>query len=101
MKVIWSATAVRHLREAIEFIQSESTRGSATVRRRVVKTALRLGQMPYSGRTGRIDGTREAVVPGVPFIVVYEVSANAVEIVGIWHTARLWPESFGPWNPAG
>jgi len=101
MKVIWSATGVRDLREIIEFIRPESAKGSATVRRKVLNTALRLGQMPYSGRTGRIDGTRETVVPGVPFIVVYQVSTDAVEIVGIWHTARLWPESFGAWNPAG
>ena len=50
--------------------------------------------MPYSGRIGRIDGTREAVVPRSPFIVVYELSERSVEILGIWHAARLWPESF-------
>jgi plasmid stabilization system protein ParE len=50
--------------------------------------------MPYSGKTGRVDGTREAVVPRSPYIVVYEVSAQEVKIQGIWHGARLWPESF-------
>ena len=50
--------------------------------------------MPYSGRVGRVEGTREAVVPRSAYIVVYQVSTQAVEIVGIWHAARLWPESF-------
>jgi plasmid stabilization system protein ParE len=50
--------------------------------------------MPFAGRIGRVDGTREAVIPRSPYIVVYQVSAQAVEIVGIWHGARLWPESF-------
>jgi len=28
------------------------------------------------------------------YIVVYEVSEQSVEILGIWHAAREWPESF-------
>ncbi len=50
--------------------------------------------MPFSGRIGRIDGAREAVVPRSPYIVVYEISEQTVYILGIWHAARQWPESF-------
>jgi toxin ParE1/3/4 len=94
MKVFWSDAAVRQLSQVFEYIQPESAAGSITVRRRILATALRLGQMPYSGRIGRTEGTREAVVPRTPFIVVYQISAHAVEIVGVWHAARRWPESF-------
>jgi toxin ParE1/3/4 len=94
MKVIWSATSVRHLQEVVEYLQGESAGGAITIRRRILETVRRIGQMPNSGRIGRIDGTREAVVPRSPYIVVYQISAQAVEILGIWHGARLWPESF-------
>jgi toxin ParE1/3/4 len=94
MKVLWSAASVRHLQEVLEYLQGESSAGAITIRRRILGTARRLGQMPYSGRVGRIDGTREAVVPRSPYIVVYEVSEQSVEILGIWHAAREWPESF-------
>ena len=50
--------------------------------------------MPLSGRIGRIDGTREAVVPRSPYIVVYEILEQTVYILGIWHATRQWPESF-------
>jgi len=50
--------------------------------------------MLFSERVGRIDGTREAVVPRTPFIVVYRVSEKTVDILGIWHAAREWPKSF-------
>jgi toxin ParE1/3/4 len=92
--VLWSASSVRHLQQVAEYLQGESYGGAITVRRRILKTAQRVGQMPFSGRVGRIEGTREAVVPRTPYIVVYRVSALTVEIVGIWHAARLWPESF-------
>lgn len=94
MKVFWSAASVRHLKEIVEHIQPESAAGASAIRRRILKTALRVGLMPNSGRVGRVEGTREAVVPSSPCILVYEVSAHAVEIVGVWHTARLWPDPF-------
>ena len=94
MKVIWSAASVRHLQEVVEYLQGESAAGAVTIRRRILETVRRVGQMPYSGRIGRIDGTREAVVPRSPYIVVYQVSAQTVDILGIWHGARLWPDSF-------
>ena len=94
MKVIWSAASERHLQEVVEYLQGESAAGAVTIRRRILETVRRVGQMPYSGRIGRIDGTREAVVPRSPYIVVYQVSAQTVDILGIWHGARLWPDSF-------
>ena len=94
MNVFWSDASIRHLKEALKYIQGESATGAVNVRGRILSTAWRVGQMPYSGRIGRVQGTREAVVPNSPYIVVYEISALSVEIVGIWHAAREWPESF-------
>jgi toxin ParE1/3/4 len=94
MKVNWSAASVKHLQNSVDYIQGESARGAIAIRRRIIDTVRRVGLMPYSGRTGRIDGTREAVVPRSPYIVVYQVSLQAVEILGIWHSSRQWPESF-------
>jgi toxin ParE1/3/4 len=100
MKVIWSSAATRHLRQILDYLQSESAGGAVTIRRRILETVRRIGQMPYSGRIGRNEGTREAVVPRAPFIVVYELSERTVEILGIWHAARLWPASFVPSSSA-
>jgi len=94
MKVIWSAASVRHLLEVIEFRQGEITGAAITLRRRILETVRQIGQMPYSGRAGRIEGTREVVVPHSSYIVVYQISEQTIEILGIWHGARLWPESF-------
>ena len=94
MKILWSAASVRHLHEAVEYIQGESTGGANQVRRRILETVRRIGQMPFSGREGRIEGTREAVVPRTQYIVVYRVSAQSVDVIGVWHGARQWPAAF-------
>jgi toxin ParE1/3/4 len=93
MKVIWSASAVRQLQEVVDYLQDESAARAVTIRRRILATVGLIGQMPDSGRIGRIDGTREAVVPRSPYIVVYQVSTETVEVLGVWHAAREWPEA--------
>jgi toxin ParE1/3/4 len=94
VKILWSAASVRHLEEVVEYLQGESSGLAITIRRRILETKRRIGQMPYSGRIGRAPGTREAVVPRTHYIIVYRVEAQTIEILGIWHAARLWPETF-------
>jgi plasmid stabilization system protein ParE len=96
MKIVWSAASVRLLQEAFDYLHGESSGAAIAIRRRILNTVQRIGQMPYSGRVGRIEVTREAVVPRSPYIVVYQISASeqTIEILGIWHGVRLWPESF-------
>lgn len=51
-----------------------------------------LVQVPNIGRAGRVDGTREMVIPGLPYIAIYEVGDAVVYIVRVLHGARQWPE---------
>jgi len=94
MIVIWSAASVRHLKEVVEYIQDKSPARAKTIQRRILAATKLIGQMPHSGRKGRVDGTREAVVPRTLHIVVYQVSAGRIEILGIRHGARDWQPSF-------
>ena len=46
------------------------------------------------GRHGRIEGTRELVIPGLPYIIPYRVKNNVIEILRVLHAARKWPDGF-------
>lgn len=50
----------------------------------------RLRDFPHSGRTGRVPETRELVVSGTTYIVVYLVSGD-VELIRVLHGAQKWP----------
>jgi len=45
------------------------------------KTERLLSTNAFIGRIGEIRGTRELVVPGMPYIVAYRVSEDQVEIL--------------------
>ena len=50
-----------------------------------------LADYPNMGRTGRVPLTRELIVGGTPWIIVYRVRADVVEIIRVLHGAQLWP----------
>jgi toxin ParE1/3/4 len=47
--------------------------------------------MPYRGRYGHIENTRELVLPRLPYLVVYKVLEERVLILNIVHGAQRWP----------
>ena len=46
------------------------------------------------GRKGRVEGTRELVIAGTPYIVPYRVRDDVVQIITVLHNAQRWPDQF-------
>jgi len=49
-----------------------------------------LAEFPKFGRTGRKPGTRELVFSGLPYLTIYRIHGDAVEILRILHGAQEW-----------
>jgi addiction module RelE/StbE family toxin len=92
MQVRWTSPAAQDLEEIALYIQRDSVESAKSVSKILFDAANSLEFMPSRGRAGRIMGTRELVIPGLPYIIVYEVMDTAVQIHHIYHTARNWPE---------
>ena len=56
-------------------------------------THLILLDYPRAGRQGRLKNTRELVIDGIPFIVIYRenISTNCIEVLCVLHDAQQWP----------
>lgn len=93
MKLVWTRLAIQDLNQAHEFIETVNPRAAAGTIDRIERAVTALTVHPNSGRPGRIEGVRELVVIGTPFIVPYRVRGNRVEVLGIIHGARQWPDS--------
>jgi toxin ParE1/3/4 len=50
-----------------------------------------LTDTPEIGRPGRVEGTREPIVPRTPYIVD-SVEGEMVTILRVLHGAQEWPE---------
>jgi plasmid stabilization system protein ParE len=47
-----------------------------------------LKNTPYLGRPGREEGTRELVFAPLPYIAVYRIKDQFIEVLGIYHGAQ-------------
>jgi toxin ParE1/3/4 len=92
MKSRFSERSIRSLTSIWDHIEKDSPEAASRVVGAIVGAALRLEQFPMSGRLGRIEGTRELVVPGLPYIILYSVAEDAILISAVIHTSRKWPK---------
>jgi toxin ParE1/3/4 len=92
MRLEWARPAIRDLREAGEFIASENPEAAGRMASRIREAVEHLPKQPNLGRPGRVPGTRELVVTGTPFLVVYRARGAAVQVLRLLHHARKWPE---------
>ena len=91
MEVRWSPEAADDLERIVRYIQGDSLETARRVATIIVDAVGTLSEFPERGRMGRIAGTRELVVASLPWIAVYRVRGNVVEVVRIYHGAQNWP----------
>lgn len=95
MKLIWQPQALEDLRSVREHIAADSpTAASRVVGRIVALVSEQLTSFPEAGRAGRVAGTRELVVAKTPYIAVYRIAGENIDILAVHHAARRWPERF-------
>jgi toxin ParE1/3/4 len=90
-QVRWTEPAAQDLEEITEFIRKDRPAAAQAVAEALFDAANSLGSFSGRARIGKIPGTRELIVPGLPYIVVYRLSADAVPILRIYHGARNPP----------
>ena len=91
MRVIWSAPAEADLDHIVLHIAAENLGAALGQEDRIRDGVLMLEQHPHLGRPGRLPNSRELVVTGTPYLVVYYVGTLQVEIARVIHGARNWP----------
>lgn len=91
MRLRWTNPAADDLSRIVRRIQNDHPSAAREIAKTLYDGCGRLRDFPRLGRKGRIKGTRELVFPGLPYIVVYRVQDEFVEIIRIYHGAQDWP----------
>ena len=85
MRITWQLSAVSDLATIRDYIAQENAASGHAVANRVLRAVDRLERFPESGRPGRASGTREVVVPNLPYIIVYTHDDTGVDIIAVFH----------------
>ena len=93
MKLRWTRLAIADLDRVYDYVAENDPSAASRLIDRIDQTLQVLKQHPGAGRIGRVQGTRELVITGSPFVVPYRVRGNAIQIPAVIHGARKWPDS--------
>jgi toxin ParE1/3/4 len=94
MTLRWTQPANDDFLGIIGWIAANNSAAAARVGQRILDAVQQLDDFPLRGRPGRSPGTRELVIPRLPYVVVYSVEAadpRTVVILRVLHGAMRWP----------
>jgi len=94
VRVRWTVPAAAALENIQDYIARENPRAAWEVVKRVKFAVRQLEDHPKIGRAGRVHGTYELVIHGVPYIVPYRIKNKELQILSVYHTSREWPDMF-------
>jgi toxin ParE1/3/4 len=92
LKISWLEKAAIDLEEAYDFIFFDNPPAAENEIKKVLEAVELLSGNPSMGKAGRVAKTRELVVAGTPYIVIYRVKGSRLEILRVFHGARQWPD---------
>jgi toxin ParE1/3/4 len=91
VRVEWLPEAIRSLEAQLEWTAEHSPWAALDMGDAIYAAVGRLADHPAMARPGRVAGTRELVVVGTPYVVVYRVDPAAVVVLRVLHGAQRWP----------
>ena len=94
MTITWTRPAHDDFLGIVAWIKGNNPAAAARVGQRILDAVEQLDQFPLRGRPGRSPGTRELVIAGLPYLVVYSVDSvdpRSVAVLRVLHGAMQWP----------
>ena len=91
LKVYWSKATLEDFRLESKYIAEDNPKAAKKFIHQVQHQLKLLKTQPHMGRIGRIPETRELIIKGFCYLVIYRIQNQAIEIVAIFHAARQYP----------
>jgi toxin ParE1/3/4 len=97
--VVWSDNALDDMDALAAYVAADKPTAALNVLDRIEETVANLSHVP-TGRRGRVAGTYEKPVRGLPYIIAYALQGRPkggerIVVLRVIHGARDWPE--GEW----
>ena len=92
MEVRWSTLAAEDLEQICAWIERDNSEAARRVAATIYNGIAQLASFPGLGRVStRMSGWRELTFAPLPYIAVYRIGQDVVEISRIFHGAQDWP----------
>ena len=93
MILSWGTVALNERYDQLDYIALDDPLAAISQDQEIEQQTNLLTAQPEMGRIGRAKGTRELVIGRTPFIAVYRVVRERIEILRFLHGAQKWPKN--------
>ena len=95
MRTRWTSIALSQLEALQDYIAEDDPLAACEVATKILdRVELDLTANPSMRRPGEhVPGTRELVIVGTPYIVVYRIADDVIQVLRVRHGAQLWPRA--------
>jgi toxin ParE1/3/4 len=91
MRIRWTPAAAADLQHISDYLKDHHPHYRQPTIRKLYEAIHSLKELPQRGRPGREEGTREILFPPLPYVAVYRVKKQSIEVVRIYHRAQDRP----------
>jgi toxin ParE1/3/4 len=88
MDIIWLKTALENLENELNYIANQDPKAARLIFNRINHAINLLAEQPKMGKLGRVNGTRELVIPKTRYVIPYRIKKNRIELLRVFHTSR-------------
>ncbi len=81
VKIFWLKTATRNRFQQLDYIAADNPAAAVRIDTQIENQTALLLAHPLIGRAGRVAGTRELVISDSPFLLVYRIRGQRIEIL--------------------
>lgn len=92
VEIAWLPVSRQNRRDQLDWLRARNGDAAIAMGDAIMAALGRVRDFPNSGRPGRVLGTRELVVAGTPYLIIYRVEAEAITILRLLHGAQRWPD---------
>ena len=91
MRIRWTPAAAADLEDISNYLNVRHPHYRQPTMRKLYEAIRSLKESPHRGRVGREAGTRELLFAPLPYIAVYRVKEQGIEVLRIYHGAQDRP----------
>ncbi len=90
MRIRWTVPAADDLESIKNYLQRRFAHFAEPTVRTIYQRIRSLKTAPHRGRPGHRNGTRELPLAPLPYVVVYTLEPEIIEILHIYHGSQDW-----------
>jgi addiction module RelE/StbE family toxin len=93
MRIRWTPAAAADLQSISDYLKEYHPHYRQPTLRKLYETMRSLRQLPYRGRPGTEEGTREILFPPLPYVAVYRINhpKQTIDVLRVYHGAQDRP----------